>query len=87
MYYYSFFRQLFKFVSQYRFEESVEKLSGDRFCKHFTVIRHGSVTSRTQKRSLMRTRRKQRGGWELTYSKTRGRKESKHGSFHFSTVF
>ena len=39
MYYYSIFQQLFKFVPRYRFEKSVEKHSGDRYCKHFTAIR------------------------------------------------
>ena len=39
MYYYSIFQQLFKFIPRYRFEKSVEKHSGDRYCKHFTAIR------------------------------------------------
>ncbi len=39
MYCYSIFQHLFKFIPRYRFEKSVEKHSGDRYCKHFTAIR------------------------------------------------
>ena len=37
MYYYSIFQQLFKFIPRYRFEKSLKKLSGDRYCKRFSA--------------------------------------------------
>lgn len=37
MYYHSVFQQLFNFIPRYRFEESIGKVSGDRYCKHFTA--------------------------------------------------
>lgn len=39
MHYSSIFQQLFNFIPRHRFEKSVEKLSGDRYCKHFTAWR------------------------------------------------
>ena len=39
MHYSSIFQQLFNFIPRHRFEKSVENLSGDRYCKHFTAWR------------------------------------------------
>ncbi len=39
MHYSSIFQQLFNPIPRHRFEKSVEKLSGDRYCKHFTAWR------------------------------------------------
>ncbi len=37
MHYNSIFQQLFNFIPRHRFEKSVKKLSGDRYCKCFTA--------------------------------------------------
>ena len=37
MYYCSIFQQLFKFIPRYRFDKTVEKVSGDRYCKSFSA--------------------------------------------------
>ena len=39
MYYSSIFQQLFKFIPRYRFDKTVEKVSGDRYCKSFSAWR------------------------------------------------
>lgn len=39
MHYSSIFQQLFNFIPRHRFEKSVEKYSGNRYCKHFTAQR------------------------------------------------
>ena len=39
MYYRSIFQQLFKFIPRYRFDKTVEKVSGNRCCKHFSAWR------------------------------------------------
>lgn len=39
MHYNTIFQQLFNFIPRHRFEKSVEKNSGDRYCKHFTAWR------------------------------------------------
>ena len=39
MLYYSIFRQLFKFIPRYRFDQKAEETSGNRCCKHFSAWR------------------------------------------------
>ena len=39
MQYNTIFSQLFHFLPRHRFEKSVEKGGGDRYCKHFSAWR------------------------------------------------
>ena len=52
MHYSSIFQQLFNFIPRHRFEKSVEKLSGDRYCKHFTAWRQFLTCAKLRENGL-----------------------------------